>query len=165
MPDTTTEAPPSPSSPTRSTIYRFEKEFDQEVRFILSKKSNLSVENVTRQAPQTTGKGKGCDKQSHNQSLVTCSQPSTSGTQTPPHHDAKLPSVPESDAMDTVRKWSLWVVANQRNSPLATPLPLSPSLPLVAVYNSSTLLLPWLGREGGREREGGGVVRWLLLCF
>ena len=45
----------------------------------------------------------------------------------------------------------------QRSSPLATPLPLS----LVAVYNSSTLLLPRLGcrrveelQKGGRE-EGG----------
>ena len=61
----------------------------------------------------------------------------------------------------------------QRSSPLATPLPLSPSLPLAAVYNSSTLLLPTLGcrrveelqegrREGGRER---GVARGLLLCL
>ena len=45
--------------------------------------------------------------------------------------------------------------------------PLSPSLPVVAVYNSSTLLLPRLGcrrveelQEGGRE--GGGVARGLL---
>ena len=58
--------------------------------------------------------------------------------------------------------------SEQRSSPLATPLPLSPSLPLVAVYNSSTLLLTRLGcrrveelQKGGRER--GGVARGLLL--
>ena len=46
-----------------------------------------------------------------------------------------------------------------------TPLPLSPSLSVVAVYNSSTLLLPRLGcgrveelQEGGREGERGAAT-------